>query len=345
MSMQTGQEVSGDEVERSGGHLGRIAHDVRRGLTSEKKSLPAWLFYDDTGSRLYEAITRLHEYYPTRTERAILSKSASEAVEAAAAGAREVFALELGAGTGEKTQILVRAIARRQRRAVYFACDVSPAPLAELAARFAREEPDVLVTPVVGHHDRALEELRALPEQQLAIFLGSSIGNYDGDEAVELLSDVSDAMQPGGALLLGTDLRKDPRVLLRAYDDDDGVTATFNLNVLARINRELGGDFALSCFRHVALWNEEASRIEMHLESTVDQTVRIRALRTVVRFARGERIHTESSVKYDLPMVDAMLGASGFAREATFTDARGWFAVHVARAQHRRPLQSLAGAR
>jgi dimethylhistidine N-methyltransferase len=315
-----------------------VAAAVRSGLCRRDKRLPPWLFYDAEGSRLYERITRLPEYYPTRTEAAILHAHAPAIVEAAAGGAgRELFALELGAGGGEKSQIVVRAIAERQATAVFVPCDVSEEPLRELEARFAASEPRVLVVPVVGHHDAAMPVLRDLPDVQLAMFLGSSIGNYDGGEDVALLAGIRATLRSGGALLIGTDLRKSEDVLVPAYDDAEGVTAAFNLNVLARINRELGGRFVLDRFRHVALWNERASRIEMHLESTVDQVVPIDALGVEVAFRRGERVHTESSVKYDLAMVDAMLGAAGFAREETFQDERGFFGLHVARAVAKKP--------
>jgi dimethylhistidine N-methyltransferase len=310
----------------------QVARDVRRGLTRDKKMLPPWLFYDDEGSRLYEEITKLAEYYPTRTERAILEANAEAIVERVAAGASTVHALELGAGTGEKSQIVARAIARRQSRATFVPCDVSAAPLAILRARFAREAPEVRVRTVVGHHDAACAALRALPNAQLAMFLGSSIGNYEGDDAIDLLARIRRSVRAGAALLLGTDVRKSADVLVPAYDDADGVTAAFNKNVLVRINRELGGTFVLDRFRHVAVWNDAASRIEMHLQSTIDQLVAIDALDLEVRFRRGERIHTESSVKYDDASVDAMLGAAGFVREQTFRDERALFAVHVARA-------------
>ena len=181
------------------------------------------------------------------------------------------------------------------------------------------------------HHDEALPHIRAIGPRRLVLFIGSSIGNFEDDEALQLLSGVRASLAPGGALLLGTDLRKDPAILIPAYDDARGVTAAFNKNVLARINRELGGAFDLDRFAHVALWNDEKSRIEMHLESLCDQQVEIAALGTEIRFRQGERIHTESSIKYDETRVDGILHAAGFVRERTFTDPEGLFAVHLAR--------------
>ncbi len=165
------------------------------------------------------------------------------------------------------------------------------------------------------------------------LFIGSSIGNYEGADGVALLRGIRDALAPGDALVLGTDLRKDPAVMVPAYDDRRGVTAAFNLNLLTRLNRELDADFDVTRFRHVALWNAARSRIEMHLESVVAQRVHVRALELVVEFAAGERVHTESSVKYDVGLVDEIVGAAGFARIATFTDGAARFAVHVARAR------------
>jgi dimethylhistidine N-methyltransferase len=311
-----------------------IAHDVREGLVRADKRLPPWLFYDAAGSDLYEQITELPEYYLTRAERSIF-ETQSDAIVAAVAGMSRdpLHVAELGAGTATKSQILMRAVARRPRDSAptFLAIDVSSSALDIAAARFAREEPHIAFRPLVAHHEHALDAIRRMGKRQLVLFIGSSIGNFDDDEARRLLRGVSRSLLPGGALLLGTDLRKSASVLVPAYDDAQGVTAAFNLNVLARINRELGGRFRIDRFRHVALWNDAASRIEMHLESLVDQVVRIDALGLHVTFRRGERIHTESSVKYDDAHVDALLGASGFVRERSFRDRDERFALHLAR--------------
>ncbi len=310
-----------------------IAADVRAGLTATPKRLPPYLFYDAAGSALYERITALPEYYPTRTERAILARHATELVAAAAEGSdAPLHVVELGAGSASKTVLVLDAVVARQGRCVYVPVDVSASALDEARARIEADMPGVEVRPFVGHHHDAFRTVRALGPRRLVLFIGSSIGNYDDDEAVALLRGAREALVPGGALLLGTDLRKDPARLVAAYDDAEGVTAAFNRNMLARINRDLGGHFDLSTFRHIALWNAPASRIEMHLESTVAQRVRIDALDLTVDFAAGERIHTESSVKYDLSHVDRLLDAAGFVRAITRTDDAGLFAVHLARA-------------
>jgi L-histidine Nalpha-methyltransferase len=309
-----------------------IAEVVARGLLAKQKSLPPFLFYDEEGSRLFEEITRLPEYYPTRVERSILEAFADEIVEAAAAGtAFPLRVIELGAGTATKSEIILRAVVARQGGCLFAPVDVSESAIAEATARLAKRLPTVTVQPLAMHHDVALPHIRTIGPRRLVLFIGSSIGNFEDDEAIGLLRGVRESLAPGGALLLGTDLRKDPSVLVPAYDDARGVTAAFNKNVLGRINRELGGEFDLDRFAHVALWNERRSRIEMHLESLCDQHVAIEALGIEIRFRQGERIHTESSVKYDEPHVDRLLGAAGFVRERTFTDPRAYFAVHLAR--------------
>jgi dimethylhistidine N-methyltransferase len=309
-----------------------IAAVVAKGLLAAKKSLPPFLFYDDEGSRLFEEITTLDEYYPTRVERSILVEHADEIVATAAVGgAFPLHVVELGAGTATKSEIILRAVVARQGRCIFAPVDVSESAIEEATARLARTLPDVSVRPLVMRHDEAFPHIRAIGPRRLVLFIGSSIGNFEDGEAHAILDGVRRSLAPGGALLLGTDLRKDPSILVPAYDDARGVTAAFNRNVLARINRELGGTFELDRFAHVALWNDECSRIEMHLESLCAQRVRIEALDVDVMFRQGERIHTESSIKYDDARVDAMLGRAGFVLERTFTDRDRLFAVHLAR--------------
>jgi L-histidine Nalpha-methyltransferase len=309
-----------------------MAEDVRRGLSSTPKSLPAYLFYDDEGSRLYEQITELDEYYPTRTERAILAQHAADIVRRVRLDATEPLRIvELGAGTATKTTLLLEAVIAEQGECVFVPIDVSRAALDEATDRLARELPAVDVQPFVGRHEAAFDTIRALGPRRLVLFIGSSIGNFDDAAALALLRGVRKSLTPGGALLLGTDLRKDPARLVAAYDDASGVTAAFNRNILRHINRELGAGFEPERFRHVAVWNDDASRIEMHLESREAHDVHIGAIDLVVRLGEGERIHTESSVKYDLPRIDALLGAAGFTRETTYSDEEQLFAVHLAR--------------
>lgn len=308
-----------------------IAEAVRRGLTASPKALPAYLLYDAEGSALFEQITELPEYYPTRTERGIFENNADAIVgEAMALAGGPMRILELGAGTSVKTQVLLQAAQRAQGRVHFVPADVSASALEEGFARLSAEEPNVLIEPMVGTHAEVLALAARWNEPKMVLFIGSSIGNYADDEAVELLGKVREAIAGGGVLLLGTDRRKALHTLLPAYDDAMGVTAAFNKNVLSRINRELGGQFDPSSFRHVALWNDEASRIEMHLESTVDQQVKIRELGLSVSFAAGERLHTESSHKYDDARIQDLLDRSGLRLAARFCDARGWFSLQLA---------------
>ena len=309
-----------------------IAADVRRGLTADRKWLPPHLFYDAHGSELYERITELPEYYPTRTERAIFEAASGQIVADAAADSADLLQIaELGAGTATKSEVLLRAVVARQGSCRFMPIDVSVAALRLATQRLAITAPDVTVLPRVSRHRDAFGEIASLGPRQLVLFIGSSIGNFEDDQAVALLAGVRDALAEGGVLLLGADSRKSPEVLVPAYDDAQGVTAAFNRNVLTRINRELGADFAPLRFRHVALWNEEQSRIEMHLESATKQTVHIAGLGINVTFDTGERIHTESSIKYDQSHVDRLFAAAGLRREQTYRDADQLFAVYLAR--------------
>lgn len=306
-----------------------VATIVAEGLAAKKKRLPAWLFYDAEGSALFEQITELDEYYPTRTEKKIFEQNA-EAMADTMVGGDPVTVVELGAGTAQKTVLLLRALSRRVAT-TFVPVDVSPSALAVAKARVLHELPGVRVRELEATHEQAFRELRRLPGRKVVLFIGSSIGNYEDEEAVHLLSGVQRALGRDGVFILGTDLKKSPARLVPAYDDARGVTARFNLNMLARINRELGGRFELERFRHVALWNEAESRIEMHLESRMAQHVWVESLGTSFRFEEGERIHTESSIKYDTAHVDSLLGASGLSRLRTFEDAERLFAVHLIR--------------
>ncbi len=309
-----------------------IGAAVRDGLSSPEKKLPAFLLYDERGSALFEKITELPEYYLTRAERAIFDTDAAQiAARARALVTRPLQVLELGAGTATKSQILLHALAERQGPTLYVPADLSYDPLVEASQRLSREEPLLTVRPLLARHEEALSAASELPGSLFVWFLGSSIGNYDDLQATALLQDVRAALGESGLLLLGADLKKSADVLLPAYDDAQGVTAAFNKNLLARINRELGGHFDLESFRHVAVWNEARSRMEMHLESTRAQEVAIDGLDMRVSFAAGERIHTESSHKYDRERLEALFAGAGLARVQTFMDPKERFAVHLAR--------------
>jgi len=310
----------------------KIASSVYEGLLSNPKWLPSWLFYDSAGSRLFEEITRIPEYYVTRTERAILEARASEIVTRAA-GQNALRLVELGAGSAEKTRLLLSAAVERQDTVFYEPVDVSASALIEAQMRIEEEIPGVLVCPRVEDYTHNLELDTTLPtERRLVLYIGSSIGNFEPGESLLLLERVRAALDPGDCLLLGVDLVKGEVVLEAAYDDAAGVTAAFNRNVLVRLNRELDADFHLENFAHRAIWNGEKSRMEMHLVSETKQTVWLPAIDLRVNFEAGESIHTENSYKYRPGDAEALMAKAGFIHETTWTDERGWFAVCLARA-------------
>lgn len=315
-----------------------VAEAAIAGLTATPKTLPPWLFYDEVGSRLFEDITRLPEYYPTRTERDLFTRHADaifdECEELEASGFRSsTSVVELGAGTAAKTGVLLRALARRQSRVVYQPIDISPTALHE-AELTLREMPGLEIAPCVANYitDRICIE-RSEDQRVLALYIGSSIGNFSPEEARGILLNLRENLQRGDALLLGTDLapsdRKPVDILLAAYNDAAGVTAAFNRNVLSRLNRELGANFRPDRFRHVALWNASESRIEMHLQSTCWQQVRLSPV-TQVSFAPGETIHTENSYKFTGESLAELFGHAGFKPVHSFIDDESLFAVTLA---------------
>lgn len=314
----------------------RVAAAVRAGLASRPKRLPAWLFYDHAGSRLFEAITKLPEYYLTRTERGILAANAGEMVARAADGAR-LRITELGAGSADKTRLLLRAAVERQGTVLYEPVDVSASALDGAKQRIEREIAGVTVAPRAMDYtdgDGNRFDLGAADggERRLVLYIGSSIGNFEPHQAARLLGRVRAGLETGDGLLLGVDLVKDEATLAAAYDDAAGVTAAFNRNILVRLNRELDADFDAEAFAHRAVWNARESRMEMHLVSRIAQQVSAGALDLTVEFHPGETIHTENSYKYVPGQAEALLAEAGFRAEATWADARGWFAVCLGRA-------------
>jgi L-histidine N-alpha-methyltransferase len=316
-----------------------VGEVVREGLSQTPKQLPPWLFYDEAGSLLFEQITELPEYYLTRIERGIFEACASEMIAAAASGKR-LRVVELGAGSADKTRLLLAAATAHQGQVAYCPVDVSATALEAARERLERELPEVIVEHVVADYTRGLRLEACTPgEQRLVLFIGSSIGNFDRDDAATLLQELRAALEPGDGLLLGVDLAPSPAsgagksedALIAAYDDALGVTARFNGNMLDRLNRELGAAFDLEAFRHRIRWNREDSRIEMHLESLQEQTVRIDSLGMEIEFARGETIHTENSYKYREGEAEALLRNAGFEPERRWSDAGGWFAVYLAK--------------
>jgi L-histidine Nalpha-methyltransferase len=306
----------------------QYAFEVEQGLSANPKTLPTKLFYDRRGSELFEQITGLAEYYPTRTELEILQHHSRDILQAAGPN---VTIVELGAGTAAKTSTLLQALTATRLRATYYPVDISRTALLEARQRLEQECPSIAVKPVVADFSSGFKFFRDIPKPRLVLYLGSSVGNFEPDVAVKMLTDVRSELSKGDTLLLGTDLVKSLDVLLPAYDDAEGVTAEFNKNILRRVNRDLDGNFDLESFSHVARWNDELSRMEMHLESQKKQTVNLRLLPMTVHFKEGERIHTENSYKYTLASVKEMLSLAGFNLEKTWTDLRKWFALHLAR--------------
>ena len=312
-----------------------IAVEVYSGLTERPKTLSPWIFYDGAGSRLFEEITELPEYYVTRTEREILAQHAEEIISAAAGG-RDLSIIELGAGTATKTGLLLQAAVSLQGSVTYYPIDVSPTALDEARTRLEADMPLVKVEPIVADYTEGMRQNRAdesaATGRRLVLYIGSSIGNFSPADALEVLRGVRAELLPGDCLLLGTDMVKDTRMMLAAYDDAAGVTAKFNMNMLVRINRELDANFNPQLFRHQARWNEQYSRMEMHLESLLAQRVKIRALDLEVRFSLGETIHTENSHKFTDQRVKALLTRAGFKLRQQWSDSNKWFTVYLAAA-------------
>ncbi|WP_369215169.1 L-histidine N(alpha)-methyltransferase [Streptomyces flavofungini] len=298
--------------------------DVLHGLSRTPKTLPPKWFYDARGSALFEEITTLPEYYPTRAEREILIARAAEI--AASSGARTL--IELGSGSSEKTRHLIDALDSLH---TYVPVDVSESALTGAANALLAQRPALDVHALIADFTRGLA-LPGTPGPRLVAFLGGTIGNLLPAERAAFLASVRDLLSPGDALLLGTDLVKDPSVLVAAYDDRSGVTASFNKNVLAVMDRELGADFDPGAFEHVAVWDPGNEWIEMRLRSTVHQTVKIAALELAVDFAEGEELRTEISAKFRKEGVRTELAAAGLHLDHWWTDERGRFALSLSTA-------------
>ncbi|MFD4719045.1 L-histidine N(alpha)-methyltransferase [Streptomyces sp. NPDC058423] len=301
-----------------------LRDDVRHGLTRTPKELPPKWFYDARGSELFEEITRLPEYYPTRAEREIISGRARDI--AAATGARTL--VELGSGSSEKTRFLLDALPELHS---YVPVDVSESALTGAAESLLADRPGLHVHALIADFTRVLA-LPDTPGPRLVAFLGGTIGNLLPGERAEFLRSVRALLAPGDALLLGTDLVKDERVLVAAYDDAAGVTAEFDKNVLAVVNRQLGADFPLDGFEHVAVWNAQEEWIEMRLRAREATKVRIRELDLVVPFEAGEEIRTEVSAKFRQEGVRSELAAAGMKLTEWWTDSGGRFALSLSTA-------------
>ena len=307
-----------------------FAEDARAGLSSRPLTLSPKYLYDELGSKLFDAICLLPEYYVTRTESQVLACCADEMVAALPSPLRLV---ELGSGSSVKTRYLIEALLRRQPELEYVPIDVSESAIESSSRELLHLFPSLHIHAYVADYFDALEALALGASESaahtLVLFLGSTIGNLDPPAGIDLLRRVHQMLASQDALLLGADLKKSESVLVPAYDDALGVTAAFNLNLLVRINQELGGDADLRRFAHQARYNEEAGRMEMHLVSRQAQRLTIRALDLEVELAAGESIHTESSYKFDLDQLRQMGREAGFALERSWFDPQRWFSENL----------------
>jgi len=310
-------------AEEAGGS-DEFADAVLSGLGRRPRSIPCRFFYDAKGSELFEEITALDEYYPTRTETALLESHGEEI--AALAGSGRIL-VEFGSGSSRKTSLLLGALGEVP---VYIPIDIAAESLREAAEWLSGQHDGLTILPVIADFTAT----RVLPpivrgQKLLGFFSGSTIGNLTHAEARAFLNNAAQLLGPGSAFLVGVDLKKDSSVLLPAYDDGEGVTAAFNLNLLTRINRELGGTFDLTRFAHEAIYNEVAGRVEIYLRSLAEQIVRVKD--RAFAFAEGERIHTENSHKYTVAEFQSLASASGWRPVKAWTDAADLFSLHLLR--------------
>lgn len=307
-----------------------LAEEVHAGLTAESRSLPCRFFYDEIGSKIFEEICELEEYYLTRAERSILERRAGEIADAAPSDATLA---ELGSGSAEKTRLLIDAMLARQNQLRFVPIDISRSALVESSEALLVDHDALEIQAICAEYDSGLTLLpEVAAEPRLLLWLGSSVGNLHKPQAADFLSRVREQMGDADRLLVGIDLRKDRETLERAYDDSQGVTARFNLNLLTRINRELGGNFDLEGFRFRARYDEVSGAVESSLVSLRDQEVEISALSLRTAFAEGESIHTENSYKYSFEEIDALARDGGMESETRWLDGKERYSLNLFRA-------------
>lgn len=304
-----------------------FANNVLNGLSKDPKTLSPKYFYDETGSQLFEQICELPEYYLTRTERTIIKRYSNEI---ARMSDRNSDLIELGSGSSSKTRLIIEAFLKHYSKLHYIPIDISKSIIVGSAKALLRRYSKLTITALVSDYLTALSALKQKNiHKKLILFLGSSIGNFDKKEAVNFLTKIHEAMNEQDLLLIGMDLLKDKNILVPAYDDAQGVTAKFNLNLLVRMNRELDADFDPSNFRHKAIFNEKESRIEMHIESTQTQTVTIGQIGRTFTFEKGETIHTENSYKFSKDEISDMAAECGFELQHAWYDDKSWFSLNL----------------
>ena len=311
----------------SSARLAAFARDVRTGLTANPKWLSCCYFYDQEGSQLFEEICELPEYYLPQAVREIL---VDHAADIQAAVPDEIAVVELGSGNAAKTRILLEVLLAKRKKLCYVPIDICRTVIEDSSRELLREFPQLKIVAVAAEYQEGMRQLPlAADSPKLILWLGSNIGNFDRSEAAQFLRNLRSTMSPSDRLLIGIDLRKDRATLERAYDDARGVTARFNLNLLSRINRELGGNFNLQLFRHRAFYNEEVGRIAIYLVSTVNQIVAIEQLDLEIEFKTEETIFTESSFKYSLKEIQALLQRGGLRLERQWLDSQSSFSMNL----------------
>jgi L-histidine N-alpha-methyltransferase len=313
--------------------LTALKKHVATGLSYPQKTLSSMYFYDDEGSRLFQQIMALPEYYPTRTEFGLLTQhqAALAAALRPAAAQESFFLIELGAGDGLKTKILLRHLLETEAVFTYVPVDISGAALDGLAASLREELPALRVEPIVADYSAALQLMAARPGRKVVLFLGSNIGNFSPDDRQAFLQTLAAPLTANDRLLIGFDLQKDPRFIRAAYDDSQGVTAAFNLNLLTRLNRELGADFDLAHWQHYTDYDPLAGTVRSFLVSTRAQAVHMAALQQSFNFRAWETIHTENSYKFTAPQIEALAAEAGLHVTEFFTDSQDYFADVVLR--------------
>jgi L-histidine N-alpha-methyltransferase len=304
-----------------------FAKDVFQGLSAPKKYIPPVYFYDDTGSELFEKICQQSEYYLTRTEAEILENHSSEL---ATLFSKHTSLIELGSGSAQKTRYLIEAFLTYYGKVEYFPIDVSESILLKSSTQLKESYPSIKIKPVVALYKDGISQINThTVNPKLVIWLGSSIGNFETEKAVKLLKKIGQNLSDADRILIGMDLRKDREILEKAYNDSAGITANFNLNLLSRINNELCGNFSLKNFKHIALFNDVAGRIEMYLESLNQQNVKIVDLDLEVNFNKNERIHTENSYKYTLEEINYLSNSAGLKLYRQWFDSNQWFSLNL----------------
>ena len=307
--------------------INNFSEDVKTGLTSESKYLPFVYFYDHIGSQLFEKICGLPEYYLTRTETKILEINADNI---ASQFSEKTVLVELGSGSSTKTRILIEAFLERQSLAHYTPIDVSHQMLEESSYSLLEAYPNLEINAIAARYNEGIDHLDIKTDQQnLITWLGSSIGNFDRSEVATLLRHIQRIMLPNDRFLVGIDLQKEKTIIENAYNDTQGITAEFNLNLLTHVNRELGGNFDLENFGHKAIYNEKIGRIEMYLISHIDQRAFISELDLEVSFAANETIHTENSFKYSLDDIDNLAEESGLCVKQQWFDTEQLFSLNL----------------